>query len=122
MPRRVAGHLPKSANLTFGESDVTAPSEIEATQGKRSDPNALLHQVADSLTALQYEAWRFGDSVAFEGMIAASQKHGSERWLEFARGFVRGWAATKRPYARLDCTAPGRAMVEIYRLTGDSLV
>lgn len=78
--------------------------------------------VADSLLDLRYEAWTFGDSIAFEGMLAASRELDDDRWLAFARGFVRAWAVDALPYDRLDCTAPGLAMVEIARRTGDALV
>jgi unsaturated rhamnogalacturonyl hydrolase len=89
------------------------------------DPPALrpsLRSVADSLLLLPYQAWRFGDSVAFEGMVAASEALSDERWLRFAQGFVRGWAARPQPYTRLDCTAPGLAMLEIHRRTDDPAV
>lgn len=83
---------------------------------------AMLRQVSDSLLRLPYSVWSFGDSVAFEAMIAASDALGNERWLRFAQGAFRGWAARARPYTRLDCTAPGLAMVEAYLRTGDSLL
>jgi len=82
----------------------------------------LLGRVADTLTTLPYEAWNFGDSVAFEGMIAASDLLGDERWLRFAHGFFRAWATRARPYRRLDATAAGLAMVEVHERTGDPLV
>jgi unsaturated rhamnogalacturonyl hydrolase len=81
-----------------------------------------LRTVADSLLRLPYQAWSFGDSVAFEGMVAASDALSDERWLRFAHGFVRGWAARSQPYTRLDCTAPGLAIVEIQTRTDDPLV
>ena len=93
---------------------VTTPSPEEL--------RAVLAKVADSLLLLPYEAWNFGDSVAFEGMLAASARLGDERWATFAHGFVRGWAADRRPFVRLDCTAPGLAMVEVARCTGDARV
>ncbi len=89
------------------------------------DPGELqrvLARVADSLLALRYEAWTFGDSIAFEGMLAASERLGDGRGAAFARGFIRAWAVEARPYDRLDCTAPGLAMVEVARKTGDALV
>ncbi len=82
----------------------------------------VLRKVADGLVQLPYKAWSFGDSVAFDAMVAASETMGDSRWLQFARGFVRGWASRARPYVRLDCTAPGLAMVQIYRKTKDPLV
>jgi len=81
-----------------------------------------LRTVADQLLTLGYRTWSFGDSVAFEGMVAASAVLEDDRWLQFARGFTRGWATRSQPYVRLDCTAPGLAMVQIYRATQDRLV
>lgn len=82
----------------------------------------LLDRVAESLLDLEYHAWRFGDSVAFQALVELSRVRGGEWGLGFARGFVRGWAASDRPLTRLDCTAPGLAMVDIYRATGDDEV
>lgn len=81
-----------------------------------------LRQVADSLLALPYKTWDFGDSVAFEGLVAASQTLGDRRYLEFAHGWVRCWATRAEPYRRLDCTAPGAAMVVIAEQTEDARV
>ncbi len=89
----------------------------------RSDGlSSVLANVADSLLLLPYQAWNFGDSVAFEGMLAASSRLGNDRWQSFAHGFVRAWAAADQPHVRLDCTAPGLAMVELARRTGDARV
>lgn len=83
----------------------------------------LLRQVADSLVALDYEPWQFGDSIAFEGMLAASQAMNEPRVLGFVHGFLRGWAATRtRAFVPLDCTAPGLALVEAHRRTGDPVL
>lgn len=86
------------------------------------DLRTVLEKVADSLLLLPYQAWTFGDSIAFEGMLAASARLGDQRWRSFAHGFVRAWAADLRPFVRLDCTAPGLAMVEVARQTGDARV
>lgn len=79
----------------------------------------LLRTVADTLPELTYDTWGFGDSVAFEAMVAASANLGEDRWLAFARGWIRAWATRALPYRRLDCTAPGAAMVAVHRATGD---
>jgi unsaturated rhamnogalacturonyl hydrolase len=81
-----------------------------------------LRRVADQLIRLPYKTWSFGDSVGFEGMVAASRVLGDDRWLRFAHGFVRAWATRAEPYVRLDCTAPGLAIVQIYRATEDPLL
>ena len=80
---------------------------------------ALLHSVADTLTRLPYDNWNFGDSVAFEGLIAAGDALGDDRYLAFVHGWMRSWGGSGRPLRRLDVTAPGRAMVELYRRTED---
>lgn len=72
-----------------------------------------LRALADSLLDLDYETWNFGDSVAFEAMLAASDSLGDERWAAFAYGWVRSWATRAEPYRRLDCTAPGHAIVRL---------
>jgi unsaturated rhamnogalacturonyl hydrolase len=81
-----------------------------------------LRAVADHLLTLPYRTWSFGDSVAFEGMVAATTVLEEDRWLQFAYGFTRAWATRSEPYVRLDCTAPGLAMVQIYRATKDPLL
>lgn len=81
-----------------------------------------LTAVADSLLELEYGTWGFGDSVAFEAMLAATDATGDRRYEAFAHGWVRAWATRARPYRRLDCTAPGAAMVALARRTGDARV
>ncbi len=74
---------------------------------------ALIHGLADSLTALPYQTWNFGDSVAFEALITASDVLGDDRWSAFAHGWARAWASRAAPYRELDCTAPGWAIVRL---------
>jgi unsaturated rhamnogalacturonyl hydrolase len=78
--------------------------------------------VADSLLDLEYSTWGFGDSVAFEAMLAATDATGDRRYEAFAHGWVRAWATRALPYRRLDCTAPGAAMVALAERTGDGRV
>jgi unsaturated rhamnogalacturonyl hydrolase len=68
-------------------------------------------RMADGLMNLPYETWNFGDSVAFEALLAASTELDDPRYASFARGWMRSWATRAKPYRRLDCTAPGLAMV-----------
>lgn len=79
----------------------------------------LIARLARSLTDLPYETWNFGDSVAFEALLAASEVLGDERWAAFAHGWSRAWATRAQPYRRLDCTAPGWAMVHLAERAGD---
>lgn len=83
------------------------------------DSRNLVESVADALLALQYRTWDFGDSVAFEALIAASERLGRDRWKSFAHGWGRAWATRSKPFARLDCTVPGRALTLIAESTKD---
>ncbi len=77
------------------------------------DTPQLAASVADALIDLGFKTWDFGDSVAFEALVAASDALGDERWVRFAHGYGRAWATRSKPFARLDCTVPGRALVGI---------
>jgi unsaturated rhamnogalacturonyl hydrolase len=99
---------------------MTSSRQVAATTAPKALSEVLV-AVAEGLVQMPYKTWMFGDSVAFEGMLAASRVLKDDRWLQFARGFIRAWATRAKPYVRLDCTAPGLAMCEIYRATGDPL-
>lgn len=75
--------------------------------------------VADSLLSLPYETWNFGDSIAFEALLRASEELGDPRYAAFAHGWMRSWATRAKPYRRMDCTAPGLAMVQAAQRFGD---
>ena len=79
----------------------------------------LLPVVAGTLLEFPFEGWHFGDSVAFEAMIAADDALGSAEHAAFARGFVLGWASRVHDYRPLDCTAAGHAMVGLAQRAGD---
>ena len=78
--------------------------------------------MAATLTRLPYEAWHFGDSIAFEAILDASDILDQPALAGFVRGFTRGWAASRHGFVRLDCTAPGAAMCRVAAEAGDALV
>jgi unsaturated rhamnogalacturonyl hydrolase len=80
----------------------------------------LVESVADALLDVEYKTWNFGDSVCFEALIAASDALDDERWARFAQGWGRSWATRSKPFVRLDCTAPGRALVGLARRYDDA--
>lgn len=86
------------------------------------DTSALVDRVADALLRLPFRTWDFGDSVAFEALLCASGRLGSDRWESFAYGWGRAWATRSRPFARLDCTAPGRALTLLAERHDDGLL
>lgn len=73
--------------------------------------HALLAKAAPQLLELDYETWNFGDSTGFEAMIRAGKTLNSPDLTRFAYGWFRSWATRAKPYNRLDCTAPGLAIV-----------
>ncbi|WP_164479069.1 glycoside hydrolase family 88 protein [Nakamurella antarctica] len=77
------------------------------------DSPALAAEVADRLIDLAFSTWGFGDSVAFDALVTASERLGDERWARFAHGWGRAWATRAQPFVRLDCTAPGRALAHL---------
>lgn len=81
-----------------------------------------LSRVADILVRHPFRCWFFGDSVGFEGLIAASDLLHDRRWLDFTHGFVRSWSARGDDFREEDATAPGHAMCLCYERTGDDAV
>jgi unsaturated rhamnogalacturonyl hydrolase len=88
----------------------------------KTDADKQYRAVADTLLGLPYETWNFGDSVAFEALLAASDRLDDPRYASFAHGWMRSWATRAKPYRRLDCTAPGLAMVHAAQRFDDGLL
>jgi len=87
------------------------------------DPvSAILHRVADRLVDHEFRCWFYGDSIGFEGLVAASGLFGVPGWADFSRGFFRGWATRADPYQPDDNTAPGHAMCTIAEATDDAVL
>lgn len=66
-----------------------------------------------------FEGWFYGDSIGFEGLIAAADLFDDRHWSEFVRGFMLGWATRARPYREMDNTFAGRALCILGERTGD---
>jgi unsaturated rhamnogalacturonyl hydrolase len=92
-------------------ADALANTRLAGPATPHADTAELAASVADALIDISYKTWNFGDSVCFEALIAASDALGDERWARFAQGWGRSWATRSKPFVRLDCTAPGRALV-----------
>jgi len=94
----------------------------EPSRGPDAGTRERLRRAADLLMAHQFRGWFYGDSIGFEGLLAASELFGDLRWQGFAHGFLRGWAARQDGYRELDNTAPGRALCLLVERTGDGLL
>jgi len=90
----------------------------EPTQAQR----LLFQRVAERLQQHDFQGWFYGDSVGFEGLVAAGDMLGLSTWQDFSQGFFRAWATRREPWQLDDNTAPGHAMCEIVRRTGDEVL
>lgn len=83
---------------------------------------ALLRLVADRALRYPYQAWFYGDSIGFEGLLAATVLLGDRRYADFAHGYLRGWAARDEPRRPDDNTAPGHALCTLAAERDDRLL
>lgn len=87
------------------------------------DVNApLVGAVADRLMAHAFQGWFYGDSVGFEGLVAASDILDDRKWLDFSHGFFRAWGTRMQPFHPDDNTAPGHVMCDVVERTGDDVL
>jgi unsaturated rhamnogalacturonyl hydrolase len=82
----------------------------------------LVRRVAEKLAQHEFKGWFYGDSVGFEGLIAAGDLLDDRRWQDFSQGFFRAWATRMEPFQLDDNTAPGHIMCEIVKRTGDEVL
>lgn len=78
-----------------------------------------LVRAAGLLARYPFQGWFYGDSIGFEGLVAAADLFEDERWSELARGFILGWATRARPYREMDNTFAGRALCILSERSGD---
>lgn len=82
----------------------------------------LVSAVADRLMAHAFKGWFYGDSIGFEGLVAASDTLEDRKWLDFSHGFFRAWGTRVRPFLPDDNTAPGHVMCDVVERTGDDVL
>jgi unsaturated rhamnogalacturonyl hydrolase len=75
---------------------------------------------AERLCAYPFACWHYGDSIGFEGLLAATDVVGDGRYEGFVHGAVKSWIPRAQPYREIDNTAPGYAMCQLYERTGDA--
>jgi unsaturated rhamnogalacturonyl hydrolase len=75
---------------------------------------------ARALARYRFELWKYGDSIGFEGLIAAVDVLQDPYWEGWVYGALKAWAGrAHRPFREMDNTAPGHAICLLYRRTGD---
>jgi unsaturated rhamnogalacturonyl hydrolase len=82
----------------------------------------LLARAADALLDYTFACWHYGDSIGFEGLLAATDTLDDETYSAFVHGFIRAWAARAEPHRELDNTVAGHALCLVYERTGDRLL
>ncbi|HZQ80707.1 MAG TPA: glycoside hydrolase family 88 protein [Gaiellaceae bacterium] len=65
---------------------------------------------ADRLCGYPFRVWGYGDSVGFEGLLAASSVLDDPGRASFVYGLIKGWVPRAKPFVELDNTAPGHAI------------
>jgi unsaturated rhamnogalacturonyl hydrolase len=83
---------------------------------------AQVADVAERLGAHPFKGWFYGDSVGFEGLVAAADILNDPKWVNFSQGFFRAWATRMEPFQPDDNTAPGHVMCDIVERTGDNVL
>jgi unsaturated rhamnogalacturonyl hydrolase len=78
-----------------------------------------LAAAADLLAGYPFPFWHYGDSVGFEGLLAAGARLATDRYEGFVYGALKAWAARRTPFRELDNTAPGHALCLAYERSRD---
>jgi unsaturated rhamnogalacturonyl hydrolase len=84
-----------------------------------SDSARAVRLVADALVRYPFEVWNFGDSVGFEGLIAAGELLETDRYSALAYGIGKGWSPRREPMKLLDQTIAGAALTTLAEREGD---
>lgn len=93
---------------------MSAPPSVALADRRRA-----LQAAADRLARYPFAFWTWGDSIGFEGLLAASDVLEDGTYAGWAHGALKAWAGIRRPFRELDNTAPGHAMCLAYERTGD---
>ena len=79
-----------------------------------------LRLAAERLVRYPFRPWFYGDSIGFEGLVAASRLLDDARYAGFASDFLRDWALSGGPPGPDDNTAPGRVLCGLAEGTSDA--
>ncbi|MCR9138443.1 MAG: glycoside hydrolase family 88 protein [Alphaproteobacteria bacterium] len=83
---------------------------------------SMVEAVAERLEAHAFQGWFYGDSIGFEGLVAAADLLNEPRWINFSHGFFRAWGTRRRPFQPDDNTAPGHVMCAVVQRTHDAVL
>ena len=80
---------------------------------------AKLKHTADDLMKYRFPIWHYGDSVGFEGLLAASDLLADDQYWNWVYGALKGWSARARPFREIDNTVAGHVLCIVIERTGD---
>jgi unsaturated rhamnogalacturonyl hydrolase len=105
-----AWRSPRNASRS---SAVTRATSVERDVISLAAHPDLIRRVANQARSCARSAWFYGDSIGFEGLLAASRLLKDPSYADFVWGFARGaWARDPNP-REMDNTVPGKALVEV---------
>src|SRR5258708_30995617 len=89
--------------------------------GEPAEPAAAqLRGAADLLARSPFRLWRYGDSIGFEGLLAAADALNLPHYSGWVYGAFKAWAGRPhREFRQLDNSAPGHAMCLAFEDFGD---
>jgi unsaturated rhamnogalacturonyl hydrolase len=76
--------------------------------------------VADRLLSHPWKLWFWGDSIGLEGLLAATDLTGNQKYFGYVYGLLKAWAARQELRGRFEYTAAGVALLSVYQRTGDA--
>src|SRR3954467_13194550 len=94
---------------------MTAPSNAQ----REDESLARVRAAAELLCTYPFACWHYGDSIGFEGLLAATDLLGDGRYEGFVHGACKAWIPRARPYREIDNTTPGYALCLLHERTGD---
>ncbi|MEW5980034.1 MAG: glycoside hydrolase family 88 protein [Acidobacteriota bacterium] len=85
---------------------------------------ALLTHVSEAslyYPQYRYKVWGYGEWIALEGLLAASEIAGNPHAQGFVEGLVGGWVSKREQLIPADHVAPGVALIRLHQLTGQDV-
>jgi unsaturated rhamnogalacturonyl hydrolase len=79
----------------------------------------LLQRIAARTMRLPFHMWGFGEAIALEGLLSASERLDDREPMGFVAALVRATLARGIASHPEDHVAPGMSMLSLYRKTGD---
>ncbi len=76
-------------------------------------------RAADRLLPHPWKMWFWGDSIGLEGLLDVSELTGDPKYFAYVYALMKGWIAREHCRSEFDYTAPGVALLRVFRRTAD---